>query len=97
MQAVVGGNIEALYCFGDLMASLICNEEGKLESLPLNRAIRDESNEIYDIIAGPAFIVGLSEENFDSLSDELIEALLPRFYYPETFMRVGGKIIALKG
>ena len=30
---------------------MICNEEGKLLGLPLNRALRDEEGEIYDIIS----------------------------------------------
>ena len=32
--------------------ALICNEEGKFLGLPLNRALRDDTGEIYDIIAG---------------------------------------------
>ena len=38
MQKVVGGYIEAVYPFEDEVA-VICNEEGKLLGLPLNRAL----------------------------------------------------------
>ena len=38
MQTVVGGNIEALYPFEETV-SLICNEEGKINDLTLNRAV----------------------------------------------------------
>ena len=38
MQSVVGGNIEALYPFEEAV-SIICNEEGKINDLPLNRAV----------------------------------------------------------
>ena len=31
---------------------VVCNEEGKLEGLPLNRALRDEDGDIYDVVAG---------------------------------------------
>ena len=72
MQAAVGGNIQAVYPYEDLVG-LVCNEEGKLEGLPLNRALRTEDGEIYDIIAGNFFICGLGEENFCSLSPELAE------------------------
>ncbi|GHU71341.1 hypothetical protein FACS1894184_18030 [Clostridia bacterium] len=96
MQQVVGGLIEAVYFEEDVLAALVVNEEGKMEGLPLNRALRDDSGEIYDVIAGVGFICGLSDENFASLSDELIEKLLPRFLLPEVFMRVDGKIVALK-
>ena len=44
MQKAVGGLIQAVYPFDDPVA-LICNEEAKLEGLPLNRALRDEDSE----------------------------------------------------
>lgn len=52
MQRCVGGTIETIYEPGGRDAALICNDEGKLLGLPLNRALRDESGEIYDVIAG---------------------------------------------
>ncbi len=51
LQDAVGGFIEAVYPFDDPIA-LICNENGKLDDLPLNRALRDEDGCIYDVIAG---------------------------------------------
>ena len=30
--------------------TLVCNEEGKLEGLPLNRALRDEDGDIYSFL-----------------------------------------------
>ena len=56
MQRAVGGLIQAVYEPGGRNAALICNEEGKLLGLPLNRALRDENGEIYDAIAGTFFI-----------------------------------------
>ena len=41
MQKVVDGYIQAVYPFEEPVA-LICNEEGKLNGLPLNRALWDE-------------------------------------------------------
>lgn len=41
LQAAVEGDIEQFPCFAD-DAVIICNEEGKLEGLPLNRAVREE-------------------------------------------------------
>ena len=38
MQAVVGGDIEAFYPFEE-QGCIVCNEEGKLIGLPLNRAV----------------------------------------------------------
>jgi len=89
LQDIVGGYIEATYPYDDPVA-LVCNEEGKLTGLPLNRKIED-----YDIIAGTFFICGLSEEGFDSLSPDLMEKYRNKFARPEQFMRLGGHIIAV--
>ena len=91
LQLQVGGMIEAVYPFEDEVA-IICNEEGKLIGLPLNRALRNEDGEVYDIIFGTFLVVGLTEENFGSLSEEQIERYRKRFYHPELFMNIGGKL-----
>lgn len=39
MQEIVGGTIQVLYPFAEPVA-LVCNDEGKLLGLPLNRALR---------------------------------------------------------
>ena len=72
LQRAVGGYIEAVYPYEDPVA-LIVNEEGKLNGLPLNRALRDEDNEIYDIVAGTFLVVGLGESEFASLTPALME------------------------
>ena len=41
MQEVVDGYMQAVYPFEEPVA-LICNEEGKLNGLPLNRALWEE-------------------------------------------------------
>lgn len=50
-QKVVGGLIDCVYPWPNDMAALVCNDEGKLNGLPLNRALED-----YDVIAGTFFI-----------------------------------------
>lgn len=95
LQAAVGGDIQAVYPYPDPVA-LVCHEEGKLIGLPLNRALRDEDNRIYDIIAGNFLIVGLGEEDFTSLSPELTEKYAEQFRNPEDFLRIAGKIVVLK-
>ena len=95
MQNEVGGYIEAIYPFYDPVA-LICNEEGKINGLPLNRALRDEKGKAYDIISGTFMVVGLGEENFSSLSDDLMEKYTDYFKAPERFIVGDGKIVVLK-
>lgn len=63
LQAAVDGPIQAVYPYEDPVA-LICNEEGKFLGLPLNRALRDDTGEIYDIIAGNFLITGLGKKVF---------------------------------
>ena len=72
MQRIVGGDIEAVYPFDDPVA-IVCNEEGKLLSLPMNRALTDESGVPYDIVCGTFFVVGIGDEDFTSLTEQQIE------------------------
>ena len=67
-QKIVGGYIECIYLPNDPDVVLICNEEGKINGMKLNRYIG------HDIIAGPFLIVGDDYENgdFKSLNDEQI-------------------------
>ena len=76
---------------------MICNDEGKLLNLPLNRALRDEEGEIYDVIAGTFFVCGAppDSESFTSLTDEQVDYWLRRFAKPEFFVRVNDKVICV--
>ena len=94
LQAEVGGDIGATYPFSDPVA-LVCNDEGKLIGLDLNRGLRDETGEIYDIMAGTFLVVGLDGEDFASLSPELAQKYTEHFRQPEQFISLGGQIIAV--
>lgn len=94
LQDTVGGNIEAAYFFDDPVA-LVCQEEGKLNGSTLNRAVRDEDGEIVDIVAGRFFICGLGDDDFASLPDSFQKKYEDMFHQPETFLKMGQKIIAL--
>ena len=94
MQKLVGGYIEEYMPFDDEVA-IICNEEGKMNGLPLNRAIcADGSKEILDIIAGDFFIAyaPVESENFKSLPKDLEKKYSEKFKYPERFYRQNGEI-----
>ena len=94
LQQLVGGDIEVVYPFEDNVG-LIVNEEGKINGLPLNRALRDEKGEIYDVIAGPFLVTGLTEDSFGSLTQEQIGKFEDLFHQPEVFMRMGRSIMAI--
>ena len=55
LQKAVGGYIEQFSNFDD-DAVIVCNEEGKLRGLPLNRAIYGKDGKLVDIIAGDFLI-----------------------------------------
>ena len=95
LQREVGGYIEAIYPYEDLVG-FVCNEEGKLEGLPLNRAIYKDDGEMLDIIVGTFLIVGLSQDNFAELSDDLAKKYTKLFESPEVFYSANGRIHAQK-
>lgn len=65
MQRVVGGLIEFVEL--EYNVDLICNEEGKIYNLPMNRAIQN------DIVAGTFFIAGQHNGETISLSKKQIK------------------------
>ena len=96
-QKEVGGYIEEIAPFPDPVA-IICNEEGKIDGLPLNRAIKNEDGDIVDVIAGTFLVVGCNpdESNFASLSDELIEKYRKVFSSTLKYTEINGNIYILE-
>lgn len=85
------------YAFQTLCGSPhnVWNEEGKLNGLPLNRALRDEDNDIYDIVAGTFLVVGLGESEFASLTPALMEKYEKLFHSPEAFLNLNGHLTVI--
>ena len=96
MQKIVGGLIEAVYPFDEPVA-LICNEEGKLLNLPLNRALRDDEGNVYDIISGTFFVCAAppDSDHFAGLTDQQVKTYMERFAMPEMFLNVDGALFVL--
>ena len=96
MQKIVGGPIEGVYPFDEPVA-LICNEEGKLLNLPLNRALRDDEGNVYDIISGTFFVCAAppDSDRFEGLTDQQVKTYTERFAMPEMFLDVGGDLFVL--
>lgn len=91
LQDQVGGMIEAVYPFEDPVAILL-NDEGKLNGSMPNRGLYDSSGNLYDVIAGTFLIVGLSGEDFCSLSEELSEKYMEKYKVPERMALINGRI-----
>lgn len=99
MQKIVDGYIEAIYPYQDPVA-LVCNEEGKLNHLPLNRALYDEENgQLLDVIAGTFFICGAPPdgEDFVSLTEDQIEKYREKFACPEMIVPSNDGIMVIRG
>lgn len=94
LQSEVEGTVQAIYPYADPVA-ILCNDDGKLLGMELNRSLRDDDGEIFDAIAGPFLIVGLGDEDFTSLSDDLIEKYRDIFAQPEVFIRTNSGLLVL--
>ena len=94
LQAEVGGDIAASYPFDDPVG-LVLNDEGKLIGLDLNRSLRDEHGEIYDVVAGTFLVVGLGPESFASLPPDMIQKYTEQFKRPELFASINGQIVSV--
>ena len=91
-QKAVNGYIECI----DLPngATIICNEEGKINGELLNRIIFDANGEIVDVVAGNMVIVGFNADDgeFTSLTPEQYEEVKQQFFYPDIFFKINDKL-----
>lgn len=94
LQRAVKGYIQMVYPFDDNVG-IICNDEGKINGMQLNRALRMPDGEVYDALAGPFIVAGLTEDNFGSLSEEQIGKYTDLFKTPEIFVMMNGKLTVL--
>ena len=78
--------------------ALICNDEGKLLGLPLNRALVDEDGQVWDVVAGTFFLCGVpsDSDSFGSLSVPQLEKYRTQFACPETILRINGQLVVLR-
>ena len=75
---------------------ILLNGNGKFEGLPLNRALYDDHGQIYDAIAGTFLVVGLTEDDFTSLTPEQIEKFKEKYQSPEIFNLFNGELHVMK-
>ena len=92
MQAIVGGMIEPIYPYHEEVA-IVCNEEGLINGLPFNRSVPGG----YGGVFGTFFICGLGEEDFCSLSPDLMERFKTEFRNSEILLGFdGSEAVTLK-
>lgn len=88
-SAWFGGTIQVTYPWDDPVA-LICNEEGKLLGFGIdnfNRTLLTDDGTPIDVIAGTFLITGLTEDDFGSLSPELLAKYEKMLHCPDRFWR----------
>lgn len=81
MQDIVEGMIEVVYPWEERVA-LVCNDEGLLEGLPLNRYVP----EMGQPIAGTFFVCGFSDDQLTGLTDEQLARFGRMFHNPQQFL-----------
>ena len=84
----IGQPIDGL---GDITPEVKLNING----LPLNRAIYTEDGDMQDIYAGDFLVVGLTEDDFGSLTSEQMQKFEEQFHQPQMFVRMGRSIMAI--
>lgn len=90
MQKAVGGLIDCAYPWKE-MVCIVCNDEGLLNGMPLNRNVEN-----YQPIAGPFFVCGIEGEDFCSLTDEQAQRYQAMFLQPELFVPYKTGLMHLK-
>ena len=85
MQETVGGLIQAIYPFEDMVA-VVCNDEGILLGMPFNRSMEGG----YGGVFGTFFVCGLGEEDFCSLTPEQMETYRRKFRHAEILLGIRG-------
>lgn len=91
LQKEVGGLIDATYPFEDRVA-VVLNDEGKLNGLMPNRGLYNNDGNLYDIIAGTFLVVGLAEESFCSLGEEMAAKYMEKYKTPEMMVCINGQL-----
>ena len=85
-QKYVGGLIQVISLDG--VIDIICNDEGKLMGLPVNRAWRDDDGKPIDIFVGSIVAVRHDEEgNFIDIHDDDIQTIR-KYLMPLTLAKV---------
>ena len=85
-QRIVEGTIDIVECVDLRGLDIICNDDGKILKLPLNRALTSEHN-CYDIIAGN-MIITETNDNGDTVGISLENAVKAHSHFidPEIFI-----------
>ena len=88
-QRYVGGLIQAVHISPEIV--VICNEEGKLQQLPLNRA-RIDNDQVIDYFVGNILCVRHQGEEFSSIEPKDIPIIEQRLIPLKSVSKVGNHL-----
>lgn len=57
--------------------------------------ILTSGGQMYDVVAGTFLVVGEGAEDFESLSPELAQKYEKHFHQPETFLKLGNRLLVI--
>lgn len=80
-QAAVGGGLITCAYPWEEAVCIVANDEGLINGMPFNRYVEN-----YQVIAGPFFVCGFTEDDFCSLTDDQAERYCAMFQRPELFL-----------
>ena len=90
-QNYVGGLIQAVHISPEIV--VICNDEGKLQQLPLNRALLGDNSQVLDYFVGNILCVRRNEDEFASIIEpEDIPIIEQRLIPLKSVSKVGDHI-----
>lgn len=94
IQEIVGGEFQAEYPEENI--ALVYNKAGLFLRLPPNREIPDSNGELADIVYGSLIVCGapIDRNHFASLTEKQLREYSDLFATPQTFLNLGGRIIA---
>ncbi len=76
--------------------ALVYNDEAKEMGLPMNRALYNAQGQPCDVIPGTFLVVGLGEDRFTSLPEDLMDKYAQQFQTVEVFAQVDGRTLMFK-
>lgn len=79
-QAYVGGLIQAVHLTPEII--VICNDEGKLQHLHLNRALLGDNSQVLDYFVGNIMCVRHNEDEFASIVEPEDVPVIERLLIP---------------
>lgn len=94
MQAAVGGLIEPIYLDDNIVC--IVNDEGKINGMLPNRAMRDEEGNIVDVSFGPMLFLRDNGTDFCTLKQNDVKMIMEKFKYPEVLIMINGEPVTIK-